>query len=1159
MQTVKISVPSDVWGSLKSKYAVDSSRVLANDFVEGTVNIDTQLDGSIHKRKAGVVYNPTALTNPPKDQYEAIFSDGARHLLAVEGGELSYSSGDTQFNSVQTGYSSVGNFEFALTQDRVYFDNAIDSPQVYDRAESYGGVSYPGGPHTKDMGAQVPTYTLQAGDLSLQAGGSIPDGAHTYKVTYVYYGSEESNGNTASPTVTCGSGNNTVQISNIPIGGYGVTARNIYRDNNDGDWRYVGQVANNTGTIFTDDGSITVATPIPTDNDIPPAFGQIALYLDKLWIADISGSPSYLRFSKTGQPNLFPAQNLLACNPEDPITAIVVYLDRLIVFNRKSMGQILGKTDEQFRYSPIISTKAIGCVDNRTIQIRIIENVPHLVWLSDRGFYAYNGQSIDHISEDIENLVNLNIQQAQQQKGRNAQTTQQDFQNGTSSPGIDLTSLPGYITTPTPRRVWDDSSDWAGGLTLKNAATLSGDNKLKPIARFNADFTGGTLTGSAYRDGTTIRLPEITNFTGETNTSQGKQTLSGDGYYSFNIPIIPTRSGTLTNVRVGLDNGGSATVAVHTDNAGQPSGTIVGSTARVSANDDDIEQTLSSLNAPLTVGVKYWIVFTPAPVFGAPGSAFESYIKGNQLSGGAGLKVDADGFNNPVGGYDALSPNCYVEYDFTMTPIADSGGWVSPSYDSYSDSIADSLAYYAIFAVNANHSYTFQIEASDDPSFIPYDVVYTDVRTSAIPAGGVAFSSVNKRYWRLRITMETVDNRFNVNVNSAYIAWSYGANEEALFESAVIDATDVVSYDTLDVQSTLNGQTATVTIATSSDGISFPDGYVTFGTQVTRRYFKIKAELNGDDQTLPSISSITIEWTITANLISSAIDTGLTPAGWGIFQSESTGTVVFEMRSATTLGGLTSATFYTVSNGAFPPATVVPYQYVQWRVTLTSQATSVATVDSITINWLISEVESIRAASIFHDRRYFCAVAERDETTNNVVFELDGDGNWREHSGLSIATFGFFYNDPYYGSALIGKLYKFLEGFKDDGTTNIPIEIRTKAYDFTTERVNNRNKLKTAIEFWLVGKGTGATYSVSFSPDKGKTFYPMIAENGTTSFVSINDEDFEEIFTADHSDGNIVSGRSLMYKITTNDAYDIEVSDFHAYAFVDDSKPVVTG
>jgi hypothetical protein len=155
MKKVEFTLPTESWKGIVTKYPIDSGFIGVDDFITGSYNFITNEKGVINKRPGGINYNPTPLANPIKDQYEAVFTTGVRHMLAMSGGTLYYSSGGGTFSSVTSGYSANANMEFALYKDRVYFGNGINQAQSYDLATSYGGNTFTA-PKTKAMGAQAP-------------------------------------------------------------------------------------------------------------------------------------------------------------------------------------------------------------------------------------------------------------------------------------------------------------------------------------------------------------------------------------------------------------------------------------------------------------------------------------------------------------------------------------------------------------------------------------------------------------------------------------------------------------------------------------------------------------------------------------------------------------------------------------------------------------------------------------------------------------------------------------------------------------------------------------------------------------------------------------------------------------------------------------------
>lgn len=1203
MKKVEINIAPDEWGHLTTKYSPKNKRLSNGDFTDGTVNVDTDVNGSLTKRKGDVNYNVTLLAAASKDQFEAIFSDGTRHLLVVQSGEIKYSSGDGVFNTIVngTGFSVGGNFEFATTQDRVYLGNGINNNQVYDRSTSYGGVAYTA-PRLREMGVAAPG---SAPTVAVVAGGAVPVGSHTYKITFVYHDNEESNGGPASAVATTSPGNQTVNLSSVAIGGYGVTARKIYRDDNDGLWLHVGTIANNTATTFSDVLAVGVTpTEIPEDNGTSPSFRYISLWLDRLFTSGVPGDPYTLFYSEPEWPDIFRSENQILCNQEDPITGTIVYFDRLIVFNRKSFGQILGSTPDTFRYAAIPSS--IGCVDNRTIQIRVIEGVPILIWLSDKGFYSYNGNSIDYISEPIEDLVNFNIQQALQQKNSNSQSS---F-GGTAEDGIDASLLSSQITTRgylngaavagnNPRRNWDDTGDWETAVPLNigwtpnsnvNTRTKDGDNALRVPTRYaETSFANGTHAGT---EGTTaLSLDTSLDYDGEAHTGpytpSGTQ-LNGDtatsGFDELATPFIPLRSGNLTAYsfdvtvrslvatfypqtwpiehRIYNDVGGLPGTAIAS--LGNQNVTIANFT--VDAAGVDVTASRSGISVPIIAGQKYWIVMRWG---------------GAQLSGGTVLtyrrvKIST---NNWSGGLDKSygrregGPWSHIEHSATdnpigimagsitvcSTPIAASGVWTSPIFDSKSIFVGTGMS--------INHTGTYSgasqcsgtpiitgqttVEGSNSPTFSGGAEV-TQTISNLNGTSGLTISG--KRYWRIKIALTTSDNRVTPTAGLPTLFF----NTTATWESETIDTTaQVTTYNSLVTSASIPAGTSVTTEIATSASPTGPWTYVSFGSHVVRQYVRIKLTLttDGTNTTTPIVSSVILKWTLSAKYTSTVIDTGVTPpAGWDIFLADFStngGTVAFEFASSSAPGG--PFVFSSVTPGNFP--TNAPFQYAQWRVTITSSDEDVPIVDSVTTQWFISSVSSIRPASIFTDGRYYVSLAEVGETVNNILLELDLNGKWRRLAGLNISTFSFFFNRPYFGLGTAGRIRKFLEGFTDAGT-NIVFDLRTKAFDFsTTQYDDHSNRLKIVGEIIIEGEDTGAVFTAFYSVDEGENFYPLLTNSGSTTFSLGR---MPTRLKPDWNAGNPIDGYTILYKIFNEDENEVQIDRIKVNALVREQKPVVT-
>jgi len=1201
MDKVKIEVPQQDWGSLNTKYPADSNRVADNEFTAGTANVDTSTKGILTKRLGGIEYGDWG--GVPKDQYEAIFSDGVRHLLGVTGGILKYTSGDGQIHTVLSGLTATINNEFATTQDRVYFGNGVQK-KIYDRVTSYGGVTYTFPTQTvKNMGCQVPGTALSAAGAG--SGTGVPAGSYKYKVTYVYYDSEESNEGLESTVVTIGAPED-IALTSIPVGGYGVTQRKIYRAESPDyvDYLLVKVINNNTATTATDNVSAGT-TAIPIDNSLPPDFTLISLFLDRLFLAGVPGDPYYIFYSEPGFPDIFPTTNYIPCNQEDPITAIVVYFDRLIVLNRRSMGQILGQTSDQFRYAQIEGS--VGCVDNRSVQVRVINGVPVLIWLSDKGFYAYNGSSVTYISDKIEDQVNFNLQQSVIQKNKITHSDYTTFTQGTASNGINLDSSPGQITTKgpywdtgahpgatyeeqtNPKKAWDTQSEWEdSNATKTDLVTRAGDNTIQPIKNNRFDSATellGSLSGDLIWESGQFKLPISTDWTGESKTGTYNPGFlnTETAFYGIDdlaIPIKVPRKGTLTGFSFTV----KMTSAVITTypytvpfnyelwfDTGGPGGMLKskGSTVTFTNPFGTIQEfNLNSgvLDWSLEANTVYWLVLRLYPnqttgpwilvinntkITSSQYNNAGAYSYGRKDLGAWG-KLEHTLTNDPIG----LAAG---SYSFIADPIAKNGSWISPQLTgSYFDSKA---VYNSLLTLSGSFTIpttwgtkTNQLilESSTDGE------IFTQLKTISVAPYSSSVSLSGQRYYRIKVFMSTTDNRETQTATNFRVDFP----STATWISETIDCTsDVTSYDALIVVNTIpSGTSIAYTVATSDDNITYPDGYVAIGSAVVRRYIKVKAVLTkSGDTTVPYISSVLLKWHIAADFVSKSIDTAVTPSGWDIFQTSfavNGGIVTYYMRSAATEGALSGATWYAVTNGTFPTSSLPTLQWVQWKVEIVTNPDQVPTIDSVTINWFIgSSLPSIRCTSLFYNTNYYLAAAEFESSTNNIIFVFDQEAKWRVYRGLNIAVLSYFFNNPYFGDAVTGKIVKFLESNSDNGAA-IEFDFRSRAFDFSTEGFSNDDKAKMLEKVILSGRNTGATYTVTYSVDDGDTFYDLKDKDGNSSFTTSTDgKGFFKWLRPDYS-SIIPTGYSIILRIYNNDTNEVEIDGFKMMAFVRKHDPI---
>lgn len=1207
-QTLPLPGTTGTWDSFVSKYQPDSSKVLDNMFTKGSTNFVTDQTGMIDKRQGGVKWNRTDFAGPAADSYDAIFESGAQHYLRVGQGVLSASTGNGLFTTIESGFSTVGNFEFATYQNRVYGDNGINSPIVYDTVTSYGGVSYSFTTgKTKIMGAQPPLTAPVAGTPT--SGGDVPPGPHRYEVTFLYYATqEESNGsppsnvevatgvlasdttqvphipfvvaqvvdgfnlkvsNTsgmlAGDTVTQGgatttivtvtdlthlnvlstsgwvAANNTIPLTSIPIGGYGVVARNIYRDNNDGVFLLVGTINDNTTTTFTDSAFIgSTPTPIPFDNNVPPTFSKIALWLDALWIAP-TGNTNTLLFSNAGEPDVFGGNNFVVCQSDDIITAIYVYNGTLYVWGLHSFGSIQGTTPDTFHYYNISNT--VGCVDNRSIEIRSIVSIPTLWWLSNKGIYYSNGYTVEYGSDLIQDLVNLNLSQVNYTLNQNVQNSQAQFAGGTSTPGIDITTIPGTITTSNPEADFSTTADWLGGSIVTNLKTSD-----IPFAEVPTQFVpspaSGVLGGSAQISGLDITLPTASPWTGDGSLAvqsyfPSSQTTRGA------VSFIPPRTGNITQIQGSIDcntsqltgNTLSATVGVYTNSFAAPGANLFTSSPFVFTNASGIRTLTASCSVAATAGTQYWIVVIlsySSPFVYNIGYPTVSFDTTNVYSAGGSPAVrgwNGFGWVAVPASFSGPAVSMASTYTFVVTPILPSGSWTSPIYDSGAiDGIAGNIIESGSYPSSTTGSVT--VFGSPNP-----DMSSSTSQTITTPNGTNALSLSGFRYWQIVVNLSTTVETNVPIMGTPVLTFS----TTATWVSQPIHATtDNTGWGTLTfVGSTPAGTNISVAISTSPDNIT----YSSFGPisgAATEPWAKIRFILSTDagDTVSPALSEITLTWNLTSTIESSSIDTGVTPVGFSTMQfvqsNPGVGTVQMFIRTATTALGLASATYVLVPNGTFPALT--PDEFVQTKLVLTSGANASPQITSITVSWFISSgTVSVRCASLFYNKTYYLAVATIGATANDILIELDQFGKWRIQTGQSVGTLLLYFNTLYFSDGINSNIYNGFIAPTDNGTA-ITMDVRTKAWQETDDIF-----LKVPRAIKVTGIHTGTLIHAYYSTDRGNTFVEMFNELGTFGYQTLlTGLEFVTLFAPDAD--TLEPGRTLMYRLVSADVFPCSIS-----------------
>jgi uncharacterized phage protein gp47/JayE len=161
--------------------------------------------------------------------YQALLYHGEQYGLSPEIG--AQSTGTLTFEGAGGTYVPIAS--------EVGYDPGGGLDVIYFQTTTDGTIPNPGTPT-----APVAAVSATAGVLS---------GTYEYCVTFVTAAGETLPSAISNPVSPV---SKQVNLTAVPLGGVGTTARNIYRDKNgDQNFRLVGTIANNTATIFTDNMS----------------------------------------------------------------------------------------------------------------------------------------------------------------------------------------------------------------------------------------------------------------------------------------------------------------------------------------------------------------------------------------------------------------------------------------------------------------------------------------------------------------------------------------------------------------------------------------------------------------------------------------------------------------------------------------------------------------------------------------------------------------------------------------------------------------------------------------------------------------------------------------------------------------------------------------
>lgn len=293
-----------------------------------------------------------------------------------------------------TGFATTYEMEFASALDNVYMVNGSDATQRYD-----GTTMAAAGVDGSTPGA--PTAGAPAGGPGIPNNGGS---GYQWSVTFVYGSRGESLAGTQSGTQA--PNNQTVGLTGVPTGPSGTTARRIYRRDLSATTNprvFVGEIADNTTTTFTDDNSAwDAARRARTSAATPPISRYIVWHpgqnrMHQFWQ---TGDRSRWWWSELRTPDIVLSTNSDYISRDDgqDITGAIVWRDRIFITKTRSCFALIGLSPSEWQLQTV--DRSVGCAHNRTMAA-----TPRgVIFAGVEGVWLYDGVGLRLLSDPIDNI-----------------------------------------------------------------------------------------------------------------------------------------------------------------------------------------------------------------------------------------------------------------------------------------------------------------------------------------------------------------------------------------------------------------------------------------------------------------------------------------------------------------------------------------------------------------------------------------------------------------------------------------------------------------------------------------------------------------------------------------------------------------------------------
>lgn len=165
-------------------------------------------------------------------------------------------------------------------------------------------------------------------------------------------------------------------------------------NNVDASWKYDGTTATRLGTTANATGN-------------QPKAKYVVFYKGRLYFGNCNAGANRSRLIYTGSDanpgdvEYFKATSLIDFDPDDgdEITALVPFLDQIVVFKRSKIMMLRGDTPNSFRV--VLGNASLGCAAPRSA----VAWEKGVMFLSSRGVFSYDGARATRISEKIDSAL----------------------------------------------------------------------------------------------------------------------------------------------------------------------------------------------------------------------------------------------------------------------------------------------------------------------------------------------------------------------------------------------------------------------------------------------------------------------------------------------------------------------------------------------------------------------------------------------------------------------------------------------------------------------------------------------------------------------------------------------------------------------------------